>query len=167
MSETKNVRLRLYGAEHWKCNHTTTLDFKGIRCILSPSVHPSNHLSWVNTVLAFHSYLTRQLKSSSGDGRTHASFDLLSPHKSTSPATNAHCCRLFLRIAICPSVSSLPSLCVLSRHDIIFSGLPATSAADSRTINCAGNHTRMLSANKHRQSDRLMLLHHWPFGEFR
>jgi len=30
MSEIKNVRLGLYGAEHSKCNHMMTLGFKGL-----------------------------------------------------------------------------------------------------------------------------------------
>jgi len=30
MSEIKNNRLGLYGAEHSKCNHMTTLGFKGL-----------------------------------------------------------------------------------------------------------------------------------------
>jgi len=30
MSETKNGRLGLYGAEHSKCNHMMTLGFKGL-----------------------------------------------------------------------------------------------------------------------------------------
>jgi len=40
MSEMKNGRLGLYGAEYSKCNHTMTVGFKGLTSTLS-SVRPS------------------------------------------------------------------------------------------------------------------------------
>ena len=38
MSEIKNGRLGLYGAEHSKCNHMMTLGFKGLstQCLVAP-----------------------------------------------------------------------------------------------------------------------------------
>jgi len=42
MSEIKNGRLGVYGAEHSKCNHTMTLGFRGLIAILSVRVGTLN-----------------------------------------------------------------------------------------------------------------------------
>ena len=42
MSEIKNGRLGLYGAEHLKCNHIITLGFKGLNALLQGSTRMHN-----------------------------------------------------------------------------------------------------------------------------
>jgi len=42
VSEIKNGRLGVYGAEHSKCNHTMTLGFRGLIAILSVRVGTLN-----------------------------------------------------------------------------------------------------------------------------
>ena len=61
MSEIKNGRLGLYGAEHPKCNHMMTLGVKGLCLIPNHTVHwsPSAHWCLINQIVNVINIITK------------------------------------------------------------------------------------------------------------